>query len=480
MSLVILGARVLLAIVFAVAGFAKLADPKGTRALAKDFGANDALAGLFSLLLPLAELVCAVLLIPAATAQTGATATLALLVMFIIGISVSLARGKRPDCNCFGQIQSAPIGPSTIVRNVVLAVLAILVIVQGSASAQPRLGDVLGATGGGSSLTTVLLVLVALTAAAALFMTYQLLRQNGRLALRIDALEAQLGPAPVKEPGLPVDTEAPAFVLPSLDGGRVSFEELRRSHPDLLLFFSEPGCSACDAMLADVGRWQRDHADRLKIVLISRGSVEASRDKMAAAGLTGVLLQEDREVGQAYLVTASPSAILITGGRIASPIAAGADAIRSLVADATRPKPYAKGEQVMPLSLSDLDGRLVDLSQLTGRKTVMLFWSPTCGFCTDALDDVKWWEQHRDPALADLVVITSGDVEANRAQGFQSRVVLDPDFEAGNRFGSAGTPSAVIVDERGRVASDVAVGAPEVLALAGSASPARRPTVLVT
>jgi peroxiredoxin len=368
------------------------------------------------------------------------------------------------------------------VRNVLLAALAVFVIVQGDGAAQPRIGEVLGANTGGSSLTVMLLVLVALSGASALFMTYVLLRQNGRLALRIEALEARLdgrpGPEEARPQGLPLDTEAPAFVLPSLDGGRVSFEELRRSYPEILLFFSEPGCGACDAMLADVGRWQRDHADRLRIVPISRGSVEANRDKMAAAGLTGVLLQEDREVGQAYLVTASPSALLIAGGRIASPIAAGADAIRSLVADATRPKPYAKGEQVMPLSLPDLDGMPVELSQLGPRKTVILFWSPNCGFCTDALDDVKWWEQHRDPALADLLVITTGDAASNRAQGFLSRVVLDPDFEAGNRFGSAGTPSAVIVDERGRVVSDVAVGAPEVLALAGSASPARR--VLVT
>ena len=471
---VVIFARLILAIVFAVAGFAKFANPKGTRELAKDFGAPESLAHVFALLLPLAELACAAMLIPAATAQAGAIATLALLVIFIIGISVSLARGKRPDCNCFGQIQSAPIGPSTIVRNVALAALAVLVIGQGSAAAQPRLGDVLGANSGGSSLTGVLFALFALTAAAALFMTYVLLRQNGRLALRIDALEAQLGPAPVQEQGLPVDTEAPAFVLPSLDGGRVSFEELRRSHPDMLLFFMEPGCGPCEAMLPDVGRWQRDHADRLHIVIISRGTAEANRAKVEKAGVTGVLLQEDREVGQAFLVTATPSAILITGGRIASPIAAGSDAIRALIGDATRPKPYAKGEQVMPLALPDLDGRPVELSQLGPRKTVLLFWSPNCGFCTDALDDVKWWEQHRDPALADLVVITSGDVASNRAQGFQSRVVLDRDFEAGNRFGSGGTPSAVIVDERGRVASDVAVGAPEVLALAGSASPARR------
>jgi hypothetical protein len=51
-------------------------------------------------------------------------------------------------------------------------------------------------------------------------------------------------------------------------------------------------------------------------------------------------------------------------------------------------------------------------------------------------------------------------------------VLLDNEFVAANRLGSGGTPSALIVDELGRIGSKVAIGAPEVLALAKSASPA--------
>jgi hypothetical protein len=36
-------------------------------------------------------------------------------------------------------------------------------------------------------------------------------------------------------------------------------------------------------------------------------------------------------------------------------------------------------------------------------------------------------------------------------------------------FGATGTPSAVAIDEEGRVASEVGVGAPAVLALLGAA-----------
>jgi len=51
---------------------------------------------------------------------------------------------------------------------------------------------------------------------------------------------------------------------------------------------------------------------------------------------------------------------------------------------------------------------------------------------------------------------------------FRPPVLLDPNFGAGNVLGAGGTPSAVIIDEQGIVASDIRVGASEVLALAGS------------
>ena len=52
--------------------------------------------------------------------------------------------------------------------------------------------------------------------------------------------------------------------------------------------------------------------------------------------------------------------------------------------------------------------------------------------------------------------------------GLRSPVVLDQGFNVGAAFGADGTPSAILVDERGRIASDLAVGAPAVLALAGA------------
>src|ERR671916_1446296 len=124
MNLVLLVIRLLLAAVFVVAGVAKLADRKGSRQAIIDFGVPAGLGSPLGILLPLAELVCAVALIPSATAWWGAVGTLTLLILFVAGIGINLARGRKPECHCFGQLHSAPAGWKTLARNVVLSAIA--------------------------------------------------------------------------------------------------------------------------------------------------------------------------------------------------------------------------------------------------------------------------------------------------------------------------------------------------------------------
>src|SRR5438128_1972335 len=110
MDIVLLAARVLLALVFGMAGVAKLADRAGSRQALRDFGLPGWLAGPLSVVLPLVELGVALALLPAVSAWWGALGALGLLVVFVVGISVSLLRGRRPACHCFGQLHSAPVG----------------------------------------------------------------------------------------------------------------------------------------------------------------------------------------------------------------------------------------------------------------------------------------------------------------------------------------------------------------------------------
>jgi hypothetical protein len=66
----------------------------------------------------------------ASTTLWGTIGALALLLLFIVGIGANLARGRKPDCHCFGQLYSAPAGWKTLVRNGGLAAIAGFVVWQ--------------------------------------------------------------------------------------------------------------------------------------------------------------------------------------------------------------------------------------------------------------------------------------------------------------------------------------------------------------
>jgi hypothetical protein len=160
-------ARVALAAVFGVAGVTKLADREGSRRSLRAFGMPERLA----VVVAIAELAAAGLLIAPPTASAGAIAALALLTAFTAAIVAALRRGVRPDCGCFGRAHSAPIGRWTLVRNALLAVCATVVLIRPAT----RLSEWMVALGA-----------VAVVHAA---FSWQLLRQNGRLWRRLEALE---------------------------------------------------------------------------------------------------------------------------------------------------------------------------------------------------------------------------------------------------------------------------------------------------
>ena len=220
MMLALLATRVLLALVFGVAGTAKLADFKGSRKSMVDFGVPDSLSSTFAVLLPLFELTCAIALIPVSTAWNAAVGVAVLLALFIAGISVNLARGAKPDCHCFGQLHSEPVGAKTLVRNVVFLGLAGFVVWQGPSHAGASIADI---ASGLTPLATAIIVfssILAIIFLLSLWMFIHMLRQNGRLMLRLEAIEGKLGMQNPMLPGLPLNTNAPSFELASLGGAK--------------------------------------------------------------------------------------------------------------------------------------------------------------------------------------------------------------------------------------------------------------------
>src|SRR5262249_7895615 len=98
------------------------------------------------------------------------------------------------------------------------------------------------------------MVLPWLLLAVGAWLGYQIVPQNGRILLRLEAIEPKLGaPAPAqrREPaGLPVGTLAPDFELPDLAGTRRQLSKFRGV--DVLLIFFNPKCGFCTKMAADL------------------------------------------------------------------------------------------------------------------------------------------------------------------------------------------------------------------------------------
>ncbi len=302
----------LLALVFAAAGVAKLADLAGSRQAIADFGVPTALAGPLGILLPLAELAVAAALVPTTTAWRGAVGALVLLTLFAVAIGANLAHGRKPDCRCFGQLHSAPAGWSTLARNAVLAAPGALVVWHG------REGDVgPSAVGWVGALSAVQgLGLFAAVLAVGLLTTWWWAQ---RMA------------------GLPVGAPAPAFDLLDLEGEGATLDSLRSPGRPVLLFFTDPGCDYCAEVLPEVGRWQDELADELTIAIISCDDPEENRAMSNEHGLSRVLLEEDLEVSEVYRVDGTPSAVLVTpDGTIGSFLAESAEEIEDLVLQAAK------------------------------------------------------------------------------------------------------------------------------------------------
>src|SRR5215204_2207328 len=515
MDAALLIARLVLAALFSLAGVAKLSDLKGSRRAIIDFGVPSAIAAPLGLLLPLAELTVAATLLPASTAWWGALGALALLAVFVVGITYNLARGRKPECHCFGQLHSAPAGWKTLARNGVLAAIAGFVLWAGyEGGAGPSALSWVGALSTAQLLALLVGVLVLALLAGQWWFLVHLLQQNGRLLVRLEAVEATLAeggsvlatsqngtPDHQEAEGLPVGSEAPDFNLSGLHGKTLTLEALRSSGKPVMALFTDPGCGPCNAMLPDVGRWQEEHAQKLTLALVSRGQVEENKTKAQEHGLSNVLVQKDWEVSESYEVRGTPSAVLVSrDGKIASPVAGGAEGIRGLLSYAvgeraqlpmqphqpqTQGQPCPNcgkvhaaaptgeavqkvGEEPPQVKLPNLAGHTVDLADFRGEETLVLFWNPGCGFCQQMLPDLKEWEMQAPKDAPRLVLVSAGSEEANKEMGLGSPVLLDQQFAVGRAFGASGTPSAVLVDAEGMIASEAAVGALAVMELAGT------------
>lgn len=485
MFLLLFFLKFVLAGFFTLAAVGKLLDLSGGEKAMRDFGVPEKLAPTFAVFLITAEFLTAFLLIFPPTDFFGAFLALVLLVTFVVLMLKQLNEGNTPDCHCFGQIHSEPISRQTIIRNVFLMVLALVVLVlswrNSEGDAALRTENAAGLYFLAYSVVTILLI--------GIFLLQNIYRQQIQtteklafmeLAARFDApVEAEREEASVPLSGLLIGAPAPEFSLPDLFGKQISLAEtLKIGAKSVLLFFVNPECNPCGELLPEINQWQREFRHSLTIIFISGGKAAENFAKFGKEKL--VVLQNEREVAEAFRAVWTPSAVLVnTEGKIASTLATGDGQIRQLI-ESFRQSNGAKfvandkkavhelepGTDAPNFDLQGLYGTNISDDYLKGRQTLILGWSISCGYCAQMLDDWREWET-RKPENLQVLILSRGDAEENRELNLRSPIALDDNLEVQRSFGIMGTPSALIVDDKGKIASSLAVGASEIWSLLG-------------
>jgi peroxiredoxin len=349
-------------------------------------------------------------------------------------------------------------------------------------------------------LLAVVVILLLLVLASLWLILYQVVKQQGRILLRLDQLRggvpagvpaanpgAQAGPR-----GVGVGEPFHPFTLPDLDGKAVSLADFRGRR--LLVVNWDPQCGFCDLAAADLSKLQADMRERdVQLLLVSHGDADANRKLNKEHGLEcPVLLLNGSGQLKPFEQMGTPVAYLLDRqGNVARPVATGAYEVPALAREAVADKggrrkrlpgerPLSEsrvereglkaGTPAPAFSLPDVHGRTTTLEEFRGRRVLLVFTDPHCGPC-DALapELVRLHKEHQGNGLA-VVMVGRGDAEENRRKaaghGFEFPFVLQDRWRLSKEYGIFATPVAFLIDERGVIARNVATGADEVLALA--------------
>jgi peroxiredoxin len=182
---------------------------------------------------------------------------------------------------------------------------------------------------------------------------YQVVKQQGRMLLRLDQLEqnAQAGGVGLEKPGeeaepagLPLQSDFPAFKFPDLAGRPVALEAFRGKR--VLLVHWNFECGFCDSIAAELGRLETSFEKQdVQLVLLAYGDARSNQEHAAEHGLKcPILLLKDEEKAAPFEHEGTPVAYLLDEeGRVAAPLARGADGVLSLALEVAGPEPGASG-----------------------------------------------------------------------------------------------------------------------------------------
>ena len=331
---------------------------------------------------------------------------------------------------------------------------------------------------------------------------YQLLRQQGRILLRLDDLEqsATRGLGTVAESaelqpiGLSVGAPFPAFRYPDVAGRIFGLQDFAGKRALLVHWSAE--CGFCAAIGKELVVLEDAFTKaKAQLILLSRNDGSASRKQAEQLKLKSpILLAKDgSEALELFDDFGTPAAYLLDEqGRVARPLVVGSGEVltlaRQLAAGTERKR--LPGERALAESrierkglkggtpapgfrLPDLSGRTVSLEEYRGRKLLLVFTDPHCGPCDQIASELARLHREHQANVLQVLMVGRGEAEENRKEarqnGFDFPVVLQKKWELSKQYGIFATPVAFLINEEGIIARDVATGADAILELASMA-----------
>jgi hypothetical protein len=268
------------------------------------------------------ELLAAGLLLAPRTLRIGSALGAALIVTVTVLAAIAVARGRRPTCACFGQRDARLIGAGTFVRNFVLLALAASTLV----ASAPRFWWEGVAT---ISLTSIAVICAfGLVALVLFWIVAELMRQQGRLLLRIEALERQAAnrrDASLTPERLPAPRELPDVLVVDESGLERKVAEMQLPGEPTLLVFTDEDCTTCQTLLPGLLASMGDGSLGVDVALVSRQVVSHSPARVFA--------DPGGAAADAFGIVGVPSAVFVdSAGRMPYAVAAGPPAISALLA----------------------------------------------------------------------------------------------------------------------------------------------------
>jgi thiol-disulfide isomerase/thioredoxin/uncharacterized membrane protein YphA (DoxX/SURF4 family) len=487
MDVILLLIRLFLFAVFVVAGSAKLLDSKGSVRSAEDFGVPESLSKAFSIVLPIVELLVAIGFLFLDYSWYSAILALLLMSVFIGGMIYQIWQGNAPNCHCFGQLSKEPIGNKSLIRNAVFAAASIILIISGREFQGLSAVSWLVNLSNGERMQFVFGLLIVCLIAFAVYYLSKILEQTKSISQQFEIMEflsketsepVEREDVLVPQVGLPIGTPLPKFSLSNSLGKNILLNDLLLENKPILFFFVAPTCNPCQQLLPEIDGWQAEFEAKIKFVFVSSGK---PKDNIAKFGRERtVLIESEREIADLLGATWTPSAILVSReGSIASRPAVGDIAIHELI-KSTRKLDFTKkvlaikantssklGDKIGEFELKNTLGSTTKSSDFSDKKTLAVFWSIKCPHCEAFLAEFSNWDVSKDASDLNLILFSTGTNGNLGDLGFRSPIATDPEWKVSNMLGMYGTPSAVLINEHGQIASETLSGAKEIMAMVG-------------